>query len=65
MRTIVVALLVVLGGSAVALATPVAEAGPGPDVCLSYWYCVIHCNTPPDYYCKCRPECPPPPEEDW
>lgn len=35
------------------------------DVCFSYWYCVVHCNTPPDYYCKCRPECPPPPEPEW
>lgn len=64
MRTLVIALMVLLGGSALAIATPVAQAG-FDDICLSYWYCVIECNTPPDYYCKCRPECPPPPEPEW
>lgn len=63
MRTLVIALMLVLGGSALAIAAPVAEASR--DVCLTYWYCVIECNTPPDYYCKCRPECPPPPEPEW
>ena len=64
MKAALLALTLVLGGSALALAAPVAEAD-GPDVCLTYWYCVVHCTLPPHYYCKCAPECPPPPQDDW
>lgn len=59
---LLVALALVLGGSALALATPIAEA---TDVCLSYWFCVIKCTTPPTYYCECAPECPPPPGPEY